>query len=114
MSIPTFDDLFKSTKPEDIAKEKVINLQIKDIVPFPNHPFKVNDLALEEMIESIRNTGVNVPLTVRKKDDGNYELISGHRRKRACELLGIKEIPCIIRDLTDDEAIIQMVDSVRP
>ena len=111
MLLPTLDELFESTKPEDIADEKVVNLQIKDIIPFPNHPFKVNDVALDEMVESIRSSGVNVPITVRKKDNGSYELISGHRRKRACELLGIKEIPCIIRNLTDDEAIIQMVDS---
>ena len=111
MPLPTLDELFESTKPEDIADEKVVNLQIKDIIPFPNHPFKVNDVALDEMVESIRSSGVNVPITVRKKDNGSYELISGHRRKRACELLGIKEIPCIIRNLTDDEAIIQMVDS---
>jgi len=111
MPLPTLDELFESTKPEDIADEKVVNLQIKDIIPFPNHPFKVNDVALDEMVESIRSSGVNVPITVRKKDNGSYELISGHRRKRACELLGIKEIPCIIRNLTDDEATILMVDS---
>lgn len=111
MPLPTLDELFESTKLEDIANEKVVNLQLKDIVPFPNHPFKVNDAVLDEMVESIRGSGVNVPITVRKKSDGNYELISGHRRKRACELLGIKEIPCIIRNLTDDEAVIQMVDS---
>jgi len=109
--VPKFDDLFKSTIPEEVIKEKVVNLQTKDIVPFPDHPFKVNDLELDEMVESVRNIGVNVPITVRKSENGEYQIISGHRRKRACDILGIKEIPCIVRDLTDDEAVIQMVDS---
>jgi len=109
--VPTFDDLFKSTKPEEVVKEKVVTLKTKDIIPFPNHPFKVKDLEMEEMVESIRNIGVNTPITVRKGENGEYQIISGHRRKRACDILGIKEIPCIIRDLSKDEAIIQMVDS---
>lgn len=109
--VPKFDELFKSTVPEEVIKEKVVNLQLKDIVPFPNHPFKVNDIELDEMVESIKNIGVNVPITVRKSENGEYQIISGHRRKRACDILGIKEIPCIIRNLTDDEAVIQMVDS---
>jgi len=111
IELPSYDDIFNSTTVENITIEKIVNLPIKDVVAFPNHPFKVKDTELEEMVESIDKWGVNVPLIVRKKDDGNYELISGHRRKRACEILGLKEIPCIIRNLTDYEAIIQMVDS---
>ena len=111
MLLPTLDELFESTKPEDIADEKVVNLQIKDIIPFPNHPFKVNDVALDEMVESIRSSGVNVPITVRKKDNGSYELISGHRRKRACELLGMGTLRCEIVELDRDSAIIFMCDS---
>ena len=74
MPIPTFDDLFKSTKPEEVVREKVVTLKTKDIVPFPNHPFKVKDLEMEEMVESIRNIGVNVPITVRKSENGEYQI----------------------------------------
>ena len=111
MHLPTLDELFESTKPEDIVEEKVVKLQLKNIVPFPKHPFKVKDSDLIELISSISKIGVNVPSIVRKKEDGSYELISGHRRKRVCELLGIEELPCIVKNLTDDEAVILMVDS---
>jgi len=111
IELPSYDDIFNSTKPEDIVEEKVVRLPINNIVPFPNHPFKVKDSDLEDMIESVRKIGVSIPGIVRKKDDGSYELISGHRRKRICEILDINTLPCIIRNLTDDEATILMVDS---
>lgn len=93
-------------------KEEVKKIKITDIKDFPKHPFKINnDLNYEELKDSIQENGVLVPAIVRKKNDGTYEMISGHRRKQICEESGIKEIPCIVKELTDDEAIIMMVDS---
>ena len=87
-------------------------LPISDISNFPNHPYKVEDNEeLELMKESIKDGGVKQPVIVRRKEDGGYEMISGHRRKLASEILGLKEIPAIVRDLTKDEATILMVDS---
>ena len=87
-------------------------LPISDISNFPNHPYKVEDNEeLELMKESIKEGGVKQPVIVRRKEDGGYEMISGHRRKLASEILGLKEIPAIVRDLTKDEATILMVDS---
>ena len=94
-----------------IKKEQIVEIEIDKLEKFPKHPFKVEDGALSEIMESITSIGITTPLVVREKSDGNYEIISGHRRKRACELLGIKEIPCVIRNLSDDEAVIMMVDS---
>ena len=83
-------------------EEKVLNIQIKDLKPFPNHPFKVrDDESMQETVESVKEYGVIVPIIVRESNDG-YEIISGHRRKRACELAGIDEIPAIVRNLDDD------------
>ena len=83
---------------------------------FKSHPFRVpDDEKMQETVKSIRQYGVLVPAIVREdKVQGNYEIIAGHRRKRACELVGLPEMPAIVRDLTDDEAVIIMVDSVRP
>ena len=93
-------------------KEEVIEIDIKDISDFKNHPFKINnDLNYEELKNSIIDYGVLVPTIVRQKDDGKYEMLSGHRRKKICEEQGIQKIPCIIKSMTDDEAIILMVDS---
>ena len=115
MEIPkiTLDDLFSTQEQRDNANlEKVIDIPIKDIKDFPNHPFKVIDNEeMEQMRDSIKENGVLVPVLVRPKEDGTYEMISGHRRKRASELAELDTIPCIIRDLTDDEATIIMVDS---
>ena len=87
-------------------------LPISDISNFPNHPYKVEDNEeLELMKERIKEGGVKQPVIVRRKEDGGYEMISGHRRKLASEILGLKEIPAIVRDLTKDEATILMVDS---
>ena len=115
MQIPkiTLDDLFSTQEQRDNANlEKVIDISIKDIKDFPNHPFKVIDNEeMEQMRDSIKENGVLVPALVRPKEDGTYEMISGHRRKRASELAELDTIPCIVRDLTDDEATIIMVDS---
>ena len=93
-------------------KEKIIELSIDDISDFPKHPFRINnDLNYEELKNSIIENGVLVPTIVRKKEDGKYEMLSGHRRKKICEEQGIKKIPCIVKDVSDDEAIILMVDS---
>ena len=90
----------------------VEDIEIYKINDFPNHPFKVkDDEHMNTLIKSIREYGVLVPVIVRQKDDGGYEMISGHRRKKACELLGIKKIRCIVKELTDDEATILMIDS---
>jgi len=113
MHLPTLDDYFTTQEERDNAKlEKIININITDIDDFPEHPFKViiND-ELKEMAESIKEKGVLSPALVRQKTDGRYEMISGHRRKKASELANKDTIPCIVRDLTDDEATIIMVDS---
>lgn len=93
-------------------KEEIIELNVNDIKDFPKHPFKINnDLNYEELRSSIIESGVLVPAIVRKKDDGKYEMLSGHRRKKICEEQGIKKIPCIVKDISDEEATILMVDS---
>lgn len=93
-------------------KEEVVKIKVSDIKDFPKHPFKINnDLNYEELKDSILDNGILVPAIVRKQEDGKYEMISGHRRKKICEENGISEIPCIVKDISDDEAIIMMVDS---
>ena len=107
------DDLFSTDESRAEAQlEKVVMLNPADISDFPNHPFKVKqDEAMAEMVDSVKQYGVLVPALVRPKADGNYEMIAGHRRKCAATLAGITEMPCIVRNLTDDEATIIMVDS---
>lgn len=112
MRFPSIDDLFTTEAQRQEAKgESIVNLPINEIDEFPKHPFKVNIDENSEILQSIKEKGVLVPAIVRKKAEGRYELISGHRRKKASELLNLKEMPCIVRDLTDDEATIIMVDS---
>lgn len=107
------DDLFSTQEQrDDKNKEKVVNISLSDIDDFPKHPFKViNNEEMKQMAESITENGVLVPTLVRPKENGKYEMISGHRRKFASQLAGLETIPCIVRDLTDDEATIIMVDS---
>ena len=111
--LTSVDELFSTQESRDEAKlERVINLPPGEISDFPNHPFKVRmDEEMQQMAESVKEHGVLVPALVREKPDGGYEMIAGHRRKRAAELAELPEIPCIARNLTDDEAIIVMVDS---
>ena len=113
MKLPKLDDLFTNQAQRDYEKaEKVEEIDISKISDFPNHPFKVNDDdKMEEMVKSIKQYGVILPVIVRPKENGTYEMISGHRRKRACELAGVKQIRSIVKDLSDDEATILMVDS---
>ena len=92
--------------------ENIVKLNITEIDEFNNHPFQVNnDESLKQLMKSIKLNGLLNPLIVRPKENGRYELISGHRRKFAMELLGIKEVSVIIKNLSDDEATIYMVDS---
>lgn len=113
MKLPKLDDLFTSQEQRDYEKaEKVEEIDISKISNFPDHPFKVvNDDKMEDMVKSVKEYGVILPVIVRPKEDGTYEMISGHRRKMACELAGMKQIRCIVKNLTDDEATILMVDS---
>ena len=113
MNLPKADDLFSTQAERDEAKlESVRDIALEEISDFPNHPFKVRmDEGMQEMAESVKQYGVLVPALVRPKPEGGYEMVAGHRRKMASELVGQKEMPCIIRDLSDDEATIIMVDS---
>lgn len=112
-NLPSADDLFSTEEERAEARlEKIVNLSPSEISNFPNHPFKVRmDTAMQEMVESMRQYGVLVPTLVRPKPEGGYEMIAGHRRKKAAELASIAKIPCIVRNLTDEEATIIMVDS---
>lgn len=111
--LTSLDSLFTMQEQRDEAKrDSVQDIPISQISDFPEHPFKVKqDEAMLEMAESVRQYGVLVPGLVRQLEDGSYQMVSGHRRKMASELAGRDTIPCIVRDLTDDEAVIIMVDS---
>ena len=113
LNLPSADDLFSTQEERDDAKrEKVMDIQLSEISDFPDHPFKVRmDEAMLEMAQSVKEYGVLVPALVRPNEGGGYEMVAGHRRKMASELAEIKAIPCIVRNLTDDEATIIMVDS---
>ena len=111
--LTSLDSLFTTQEQRDAAKRDVVlDLPLDQISDFPNHPFKVRqDEAMMEMMESVQLHGVLVPGLVRQLADGSYQMVSGHRRKLASRLAGLDTLPCIVRDLTDDEAIIVMVDS---
>ncbi len=108
-----FDDFFTTQEQrDDAAKEKIEEIDISLIDNFKDHPFKVLDNEdFKKLTESVKDNGILEPIIVRKKENDRYEIISGHRRKKACELNGLKKIPCLIRDMSDDEATIFMVDS---
>ena len=108
-----YNDLFSTQEDRDNAQRSyVTDLPTAEISDFPNHPFKVRmDQSMVELADSVKQYGVLVPSLVRPMPDGSYQMVSGHRRKRAAELAGLPTVPCIIRELTDDEAIIVMVDS---
>ena len=113
IELTAYDDLFQTDESRaEAALSKIRDIPISDIDEFPDHPFKVlMDEDMEQLVESIKRNGVMTPATVRLKDDGRYELISGHRRKKACELAGLETLKCEVKDLTRDEAIIIMVES---
>lgn len=112
-TLPTLDDLFTTQAERDDAKlEHVKNIPLDELHPFKNHPFKIlNNEEMERMIESIRKVGTITPALARPLPDGGYELISGHRRLAACQVLGIETMPVIVREMSDDEAVIAMVDA---
>ena len=113
LGLRTVDELFMTGEERaDEKREKVTDISLSEIDDFPDHPFRVvNDDAMSEMVESIKQQGVLVPAIARKKEDGRYELISGHRRKMACQLVGLETMPVIVRDLDRDTATLIMVDS---
>ena len=113
IELTAYDDLFQTDESREEAKlSKIRNIPISEIDEFPDHPFKVlMDEDMEQLVESIKRNGVMTPATVRLKEDGRYELISGHRRKKACELAGLETLKCEVKELTRDEAIIVMVES---
>ena len=113
IELTAYDDLFQTDESREEAKlSKIRDIPISEIDEFPDHPFKVlMDGDMEQLVESIKRNGVMTPATVRLKEDGRYELISGHRRKKACELAGLETLKCEVKDLTRDEAIIVMVES---
>ena len=112
-TLTTLDDLFTTQEMRDEAKlEKVQNIPLEDLQPFENHPYKVaDDEEMKQMIESIERVGTISPALARPLDNGKYELISGHRRMAACKALGLETMPVIVRDMTDDEAVITMADA---
>ena len=113
IELTAYDDLFQTDESRaEAALSKIRDIPLSEIDEFPDHPFKVlMDEDMEQLVESIKRNGVMTPATVRLKDDGRYELISGHRRKKACELAGLETLKCEVKDLTRDEAIIVMVES---
>ena len=112
-TLPTLDNLFTTQTERDDAKlERVKNIPLDELHPFKNHPFKIlNNEEMERMMESIRKVGTITPALARPLPDGGYELISGHRRLAACQVLGIETMPVIVREMSDDEAVIAMVDA---
>lgn len=113
LKLPSADDLFRSSEQESgNDSEHIQDISLSQIDSFPDHPFKVlQDEEMERLVESVRQYGVQTPIIVRPKEDGRYELVSGHRRKLACELVGLARIPAIVRDMSRDEATIFMVDT---
>ena len=113
LSLTSYDDLFSTDESRaDIDREKVMEIPLSELFPFKDHPFRVkDDDKMQETAESIKEHGVLVPALARPREDGGYELIAGHRRKRGCELAGLDTMPVIVRDMDDDAAVIVMVDS---
>ena len=109
ISLQPLDELFGTT---GNSANGICEVSVSSLHPFPNHPFKVkDDKKMEELVKSVTEYGVLVPGIVRMRSAGGYELVAGHRRRRACEIAGIQKMPVIIKDLTDDEATVIMVDS---
>ena len=111
-NLPAADALFSTQEQRDDDKrEKILDILLVEIDDFPGHPFLVKmDESMQAMVDSIKTIGVQTPAVVRRKDDGRYELVSGHRRKRASELARLETMPCIVRELTYDEAVITMAE----
>ena len=111
--LTAYDDLFETDESRaEAGLSKIRDIPLSEIDEFPDHPFKVNlDEDMEQLVDSIRRNGVMTPATVRQKEDGRYELVSGHRRRKACELAGLDSLPCEVKELSRDEAVIIMVES---
>lgn len=111
--LTAYDDLFETDESRaEAGLSKIRDIPLSEIDEFPDHPFKVNlDEYMEQLVDSIRRNGVMTPATVRQKEDGRYELVSGHRRRKACELAGLDSLPCEVKELSRDEAVIMMVES---
>lgn len=115
IKMASVDDLFAIDGAENSGTERVTDVEISKLQPFKNHPFRVlDDDKMQETVESVQRYGVLNPILVRPVKPQVYEIVAGHRRKRACEILGIEKVPCIIRELSEEEATIIMADSVRP
>lgn len=112
-SLPKFEDIFSTQEERDEAKlDKIRDIPLSEIDPFPDHPFHVrDDEDMQQLVESIKEHGVMTPAVLRLKEDGRYELVAGHRRKRACELAGLATLRSEVKDLTRDEAVVYMVES---
>ena len=110
IGLKSYDDLFKTDA--ERKAEEIIPVQISELKPFSEQPFKVlEDESMTELVESIKENGVLSPIVVRPHHEGGYEILSGHRRRRACEIAGLTEVPIVIKELDDDNAIILLVDS---
>ena len=111
IELTAYDDLFQTDESRAEAKlSKIRDIPVSQIDEFPDHPFKVlMDEDMQQLVESIKRNGIMTPATVRLKEDGRYELVSGHRRKKACELAGLETLKCEVKELTRDEAIIVMI-----
>ena len=111
--LTSLDDLFTTQEERDSEQlERVMLLPLSELRPFKDHPFKIqNDEEMERIVESIRKVGVLSPGLARPTADGGYELVSGHRRLAACQQLGLETMPVVVREMTDDEAVIAMVDA---
>ena len=108
-----YDEMFMNDQERaENRLPKIFDIPLTEIDDFPDHPFKVRlDEDMDQLIESVKNRGVITPITLRRKEDGRYEIVSGHRRRKACELAGLETVPAEIKELTRDEAIILMVES---
>ncbi|MCI9056895.1 MAG: ParB/RepB/Spo0J family partition protein [Oscillospiraceae bacterium] len=113
VKLASVDDLFSTEESrQDAGREKVVEIALSELHPFPNHPFQVrDDDSMKEAVESVKEYGILTPAIVRPRDEGGYEIVAGHRRKYACELAGLETMPAIIRDIDRDMATIIMVDS---
>ena len=110
ISLTSYDDIFSTE--ESRQTEQIQQIPTADLHPFKNHPFKVlDDEAMQRTVESVAQFGVLAPLVVRPREEGGYEIISGHRRQHAAQLAGLKTLPVIVRNMDDDQAVILMVDS---
>ncbi len=113
VKLASVDDLFSTEESrQDAGREKVVEIALSELYPFPNHPFQVrDDDSMKEAVESVKEYGILTPAIVRPRDEGGYEIVAGHRRKHACELAGLETMPAIVRDIDRDMATIIMVDS---